>query len=110
MQHILPGKMDRRVLKVIESFLTLNNLDDLLESTLFHLLDVEHVKRIEILLFNANDRLISVAAGRNLGLATDRQKDIVIQSWLMESPISHPSANKRLPPHLFSFYLSPSRR
>jgi hypothetical protein len=35
MQRILPGKMDGRVLKVMELFLTLNNLDDLLESTLY---------------------------------------------------------------------------
>jgi PAS domain S-box-containing protein len=106
MQRILPGKMDGRVLKVMELFLTLNNLDDLLESTLIHLLDVEHVKRIEILLFNAIDKLISVAAGRNFGLDSDRHKDIVVQSWLMESPILHPSSNKR-PPRISSVFVFP---
>ena len=89
--------MDGRVLRVMESFVTMDSLDDILESTLFHLLDTEHVKKIEILLFNENDRLISVAAGRNSGLNSDRQKDIVIQSWLMESHIPYPSGKIRLP-------------
>lgn len=89
--------MERRVLKILESFVTLNSLDDLLESTLFHLLDIEHVKRIEILLFNHNDKLISVATGRNSGLDFDKQKDIVVQNWLMESIVSYPSDKIRLP-------------
>ncbi len=97
MQGILPGLMDWRVLRVMETFVTLNSLDDVLESTIYNLLDMDHVKRIEILLFNANDRLISVAAGRNSDHDSNSQKDIVIQSWLMESPISHPSGKMRLP-------------
>ncbi|MFH0994632.1 MAG: ATP-binding protein [Pseudomonadota bacterium] len=97
MQRILPGKMDRRVLKAIESFVTLNCLDDILESTLFNLLDMEHVSKIEIRLFNENDRLISVASGRNSSPDADNQKDIVIQSWLMESTIPYHSGKIKLP-------------
>jgi len=106
MQSILHGKMDRRVLKAIESFVTLNSLDDILESTLFNLLDIEHVKKIEIRLFNENDRLISVASGRNSIPDADNQKDIVIQSWLMESPIPYPSGKIRLP-HISSVFVFP---
>jgi len=94
MQRI-PGKMDRRVLRVMESFVTLNSLDDILESTLCHLLDMEHVKKIEILLFNKNDRLISVAVGRNSDQDSDRRKNIVIQSWLMESITPYRSAAEK---------------
>ena len=97
MQRIPAGKMATHVLSVCESFVTRNSLDDVLESTLFHLLDLEHVKKIEILLFNKNDRLVSVAFGRNSGPGAERQKDIVIQSWLMESPIPYPSRKIRLP-------------
>ena len=106
MQHVLPGKVDKRVLKVMESFVTLNSLDDVLESTLFHQLDMEHVKKIEILLFNENDRLISVASGRNSSPDSGNQKDIVIQSWLMESTFPSPSGRIRLPRLSSVFVLS----
>jgi hypothetical protein len=46
MQRIPAGKMATHVLSVCESFVTRNSLDDVLESTLFHLLDLEHVKKI----------------------------------------------------------------
>ncbi len=97
MMQRIPGKMDRRVLRVMESFITLNSLDDILESTLCHLLDLEHVKKIEILLFNKNERLMSVAAGLTSGQDSDRRKDIIIQSWLMESIIPYPSRKIRRP-------------
>jgi PAS domain S-box-containing protein len=97
MPHILIEKMNQCALTVVESLVTQNSLDDVLESTLFHLLDLENVKEIEILLFNESDRLISIASGRNSGPELQRQKDIVVQSWLLESSIPYRSVKIRLP-------------
>jgi hypothetical protein len=52
MSFVIPGKVDRNILNTVESSLTAATLDDLLETSLSHLLDVDHVKAAEIQLFN----------------------------------------------------------
>lgn len=97
---------NHHILNVVESFVTLSGLDEVMESALHHLLELDHVRMIEIFLFNKNDRLIRVAFGKNSGPVSDRQKEIVVQTWLMESAVSHSSAKIRLP-HVSSTFVFP---
>ena len=58
MNVVVPQKVDRNILDEAESSLTATALDDLLESSLSHLLDSSHVKSAEIQLFNRQKKLI----------------------------------------------------
>ena len=66
MNFVVPQKVDRNILDAVESSLTATALDDLLESSLSHLLDSNHVKSAEIQLFNRQKKLIPVASGRQV--------------------------------------------
>ncbi len=89
MNFVIPGKVDRSILDTVESSLTAATLDDLLETSLSHLLNVDHVKAAEIQLFNKQKKLIPVATARNVGSNNKVKHEIMAQSWLLDSTVEH---------------------
>jgi PAS domain S-box-containing protein len=91
MTFVIPEKVDRNILDTVESSLTAATLDDFLEDSLSHLLNVDHVKAAEIQLFNRQKKLIPVATARNLGSNSQVKQEVRAQSWLLDSTVEHTS-------------------
>ncbi len=89
MSGVIPEKIDQNILDTIESSLTAATLDDLLETSLSHLLNVDHVKAAEIQLFNRQKKLIPVATAGNLGSNSKVKHEARAQSWLLDSTVEH---------------------
>ena len=89
MNFLIPEKVDQNILNTVESALTAATLDELLEDSLLHLLNVEHVKAAEIQLFNRQKKLISVATAGNLGSNNKVKQEVRAQSWLLDSTVEH---------------------
>ena len=89
MNFVTPQKVDRNILDAVESSLTASALDDLLESSLSHLLDSNHVKSAEIQLFNRRKKLIPVASGRQVASNGKVTHEVMAQSWLLDSAVEH---------------------
>ncbi|MEX1351887.1 MAG: ATP-binding protein [Desulfobacterales bacterium] len=89
MNFVVPQKVDRNILDAVESSLTATALDDLLESSLSHLLDSNHVKSAEIQLFNRQKKLIPVASGRQVASNGKVTHEVMAQSWLLDSAVEH---------------------
>ncbi len=65
--------------------MALSDPDDLYESYILNILDIDHVKKAEIFLFNNKNQLILVASGRNTGQEPFIQKEIKTNSYLLKS-------------------------
>lgn len=89
MGFVIPERVDRNILDTVESSLTAETLDNLLETALCHLLDVEYVKAAEIRLFNKMKKLIPVAMADNIRSNGKVKKEVNAQSWLLDSTIEH---------------------
>ena len=89
MSGVIPEKIDQNILDTVESSLTAATLDDLLETSLSHLLNVDHVKAAEIQLFNRQKKLIPVATAGNLGSNSKVKHEARAQSWLLDSTVEH---------------------
>ena len=89
MNFVTPQKVDRNILDAVESSLTATALDDLLESSLSHLLDNNHVKSAEIQLFNRQKKLIPIASGRKLTSNGKVTHEVMAESWLLDSSVEH---------------------
>jgi len=89
MNFVIPEKVDRNILDAVESSLTATSLDDLLESSLSHLLDSNHVKSAEIQLFNRQKKLIPVGSGRKVASNGNVTHEVMAQSWLLDSSVEH---------------------
>jgi transcriptional regulator with GAF, ATPase, and Fis domain len=89
MNFAVPQKVDRNILDAVESSLTATALDDLLESSLSHLLDSNHVKSAEIQLFNRQKKLIPVASGRKVASNGSVAHEVMAESWLLDSSVEH---------------------
>ena len=91
MRGVVPENTDQRIIDTIKSSLTAASLDDLLEASLSHLLAVDHVKKAEILLLNKRKKLIPVATGINLQFNGQMKREIMAQSWLLDTTVDHTS-------------------
>lgn len=89
MNVVIPEKVDPNILDTVESTLTAATLDELLEGSLLHLLNVDHVKAAEIQLFNRQKKLIPVATVSNLGSNNQVKQEVRAQSWLLDSTVEH---------------------
>ncbi len=89
MSFVIPQKIDRNIMDTIESSLTATTLDDLLETSLSHLLSVNHVKAAEIQLFNRQNKLIPVATAGNVESNGRVKHEVLAQSWLLDSTVEH---------------------
>jgi PAS domain S-box-containing protein len=89
MNFVTPQKVDRNILNAVESSLTAASLDDLLESSLSHLLENNHVKSAEIQLFDRHKKLIPIASGRKLASNGKVTHEVMAQSWLLDSTVEH---------------------
>ncbi len=89
MQADFSSRMDTTSLKTNETFITVQSLDELLEVFLSNLLCVHHVKMAEVLLFNKRRDLVSVATATNQETGGIKKQEIRVQSWIMDSPVTH---------------------
>jgi PAS domain S-box-containing protein len=89
MNFVFPQKVDRNILDAVESSLTATDLEDLLESSLSHLLDNNQVKSAEIQLFNRQKKLIRVASGRKIVSNGNVTHEVMAQTWLLDSTVEH---------------------
>jgi len=96
MTFVIPEKVDRNILETVESSLTAATLDDLLESSLSHLLNVEHVKAAEIKLFNRQKKLVTVATASNGKSKNKENQEVRAQSWLLDSMVEHTRRRPKL--------------
>ena len=86
---MISKKINQNVLATVESTLTASTLDDLLEATLSHLLSANDAKTVEIQLFNKVHKLITVASASKNGPNSKAENEIMTQSWLLDSTVSH---------------------
>ncbi|MBE9521816.1 MAG: GAF domain-containing protein [Proteobacteria bacterium] len=89
MQADFSPRIDTTSLKTNETFITVQSLDELLEVFLSNLLRVHDVKKAEVLLFNKRRDLVSVATATNQGTGGKKKQEIRVQSWIMDSPVTH---------------------
>ena len=89
MNVVVPQKLDQNILDAAESSSTATDLDDLLESSLSHLLDSSHVKSAEIQLFNRQKKLTPIASGRKVASNGEVTHEVMAQSWLLDSAVDH---------------------
>ena len=89
MNFVTPQNVDQSILDAVESSLTTVTLDYLLESSLSHLLDSNHVKSAEIQLFDQQKKLIPIASGRKLASNGKVTHEVMAQSWLLDSSVEH---------------------
>jgi PAS domain S-box-containing protein len=89
MNCIISEKVDRNIVDTVETCLTANTLDGLLEAALRHLLSANNVKTAEIQLFNKEQKLITVATARRRGAKHKGRHEIMSQSWLLDSTVEH---------------------
>lgn len=97
MQADFSPRMDTANLKANETFITVQSLDELLEVFLSNLLRVHHMKKAEVLLFNKRRDLVSVATATNQGTGGKKKQEIRVQSWIMDSPVTHSIRNVNFP-------------
>ncbi|MGE5842292.1 MAG: GAF domain-containing protein, partial [Deltaproteobacteria bacterium] len=90
-------KMDPSILQVIEFTVQNHSMDSLLEGFLGKLLQVDHVRKAEVLLFDKRNDLVCVATAMNSIPAAGRNQEIRVQSWLLESSVRHSTRRIRLP-------------
>ncbi len=90
-------KISGHLLKIFDTSLLPSNLDDLFELTLTHLLDVDHVRQADILLFNNKNDLVLVASGNNSGQKGPEKFRIMVQSWMINSAIRHSTRRVKVP-------------
>ena len=89
MNVVVPQKIDRNMLDEAEPSSNATDLDDLLESSLSHLLDSSHVKSAEIQLFNRQKKLTPIASGRKVASNGEVTHEVMAQSWLLDSAVDH---------------------
>jgi PAS domain S-box-containing protein len=96
-------RVDPIALKAIDAFMSVQSLDDLLESALHHLLDISCVRQGEVLLYNTRNDLICVGAARNIDSGDSKQKKIHVESWILESTVRHSTRRNPLPSFFFEY-------
>ncbi len=97
MKDKFPFRVEAGVVKIMQACREPSNLDDLFEITLTYLLNIDHVRQAEILLYNRKNELVLAAEGsksRHKGL--NRHK-IMVQSWMMDSAIRHSIRRVKIP-------------
>jgi hypothetical protein len=82
-------KMDQAILETLDFAIDTQSLDALLESFLRKLLQVDHIRRVEISLYNKANDLVSIATATRPASGVDRGHEIRVQSWVMESSVRH---------------------
>jgi PAS domain S-box-containing protein len=93
MDLTIPEKVDHNILDTVESSLTADTLDDLLETSLSHLLSTGNVRTAEVRLFNKKKKLITVATASKEGINYKGRHKIMAQSWLLDSTVEHTRRN-----------------
>ncbi len=73
------------------------NIDDLFELALARLLDIEHVCHAEISLFNKKNDLVLVAEGNKPMREGGESRQIMSQSWIIDSAVRHSTRRTKLP-------------
>ncbi|MFZ0612971.1 MAG: ATP-binding protein [Desulfobacterales bacterium] len=102
MENNLPDKTDLIFLRKLQNNLAVENLDDLFEIVLSHLLHIPHIRRAEIHLFDKQDKLVRVATGENSGLEGHTAQKIRSHSWAIDSAVSHSTRRVKAPTIFFS--------
>ena len=97
MEGKFPFRVEAGVLKIMQACQEPSNLDDLFEIVLTHLLDIDHVRQAEILLYNRKNDLVLAAEGnKSIHEGSSRHK-IMVQSWMMDSAIRHSTRRVKIP-------------
>ncbi|MFZ0132971.1 MAG: ATP-binding protein [Desulfobacterales bacterium] len=102
MENTLTDKTDLIFLRKLQNDLMVENLDDLFEIVLSHLLRIQHIRRAEIHLFDKQDKLVRVATGENSGPEGQTAQKIRSHSWAIDSAVSHSTRRVKAPTVFFS--------
>ncbi len=97
MQDMSLCRADFDVLKTIKAWPSTQGMDDLFEVVLRHLLDLPHIHQAEIALYNKRNDLISVGAAQDLEFYGLKERKIRVQSWILESSVTHSSRRVYMP-------------
>ena len=89
--------MRKNALKIMEIIFQAQTLDELWESCLTELIDIEHTRKVEVLLFNERNDLVPVADARQSRPRGEEKPVIRTQSWILESPVRHSTRKVKIP-------------
>ncbi|HSO72324.1 MAG TPA: GAF domain-containing protein, partial [Thermodesulfobacteriota bacterium] len=89
--------MGENALKVMENIFPAQTLDELWESCLTELIEIEHTRKVEVLLFNERNDLVPVAEARQSRPRGKEKPVIRTQSWILESPVRHSTRKVKIP-------------
>jgi PAS domain S-box-containing protein len=106
-EHIrYPNKIDINVLDAFEASMSVQTMDDLFEVTLSHLLRMDHVRKVEVFLFDNQNNLVPVASASKSGPKGKEKQEVRAQSWLINSSVRHTSRRIAVP-NIFPVYAIP---
>ena len=97
MRNTLSDKTDLIFLRKLQNDLAVENLDDLFEIVLSHLLHIAHIRQAEIHLLDKQDRLVLVATGENSGTGGQTAQKIRSYSRAIDSAVSHSTRRVKAP-------------
>ena len=80
-----------------EACLAPSNLDDLFELAMNHLLDIDHVREVEIWMFNKKNDMMLVAEGKKQEKRIWEKHRVTLQSWILDSAVRHSTRRVKLP-------------
>ena len=89
--------MRENALKIMEIIFQAQTLDELWESCLTELIEMEHTRKVEVLLFNERNDLVPVAEARQSRPRGKEKPVIRTQSWILESPVRHSTRKVKIP-------------
>jgi PAS domain S-box-containing protein len=85
----LSSKIDSHFLTTLETYNSIDNLDDLFEAYLGYVLHIGQVRYAEIQLFNTMNTLTPVAEAKWSGPPDNREAKVYSESWLLNYPVQH---------------------
>ena len=97
MRRNLTAKIDANTIKTIEACLMANTLDEVLEALLEGFLQLDSVRETEIMLANSKGNMVPIASGRNIKMNGKVRPEVIIESWLLDSPVKHSVRKVKMP-------------
>jgi PAS domain S-box-containing protein len=85
----IASKIDSSFLNTLETYNSIDNLDDLFEAYLGYILQIDQVREAEIQLFNSLNVLTPVAESKWTGPPNKREPKVYSESWLLNYPVQH---------------------
>jgi PAS domain S-box-containing protein len=85
----LPSKIDSSILNTLKTSSMTDNLDDLLEAYLTHILHMPQVRQSEILFFDTGNTLVPVAKSKWIGPPHEREAKVYSESWILDHSVKH---------------------